>query len=122
VGVHTRQYWKYVKNNASDFQDTMNYIRVPHTYLSTSINSHKLLFYCLITVTVYTICGTNIPHVSLHYMFRPDGAIFRYTGGLQSPVSLSATLPTLASVYIGSAFYVWSLYALCCDMYCLLDI
>jgi hypothetical protein len=32
-------------------------------------------------------------------MFRPDGAIFRYSGDLQSPVSLPATLPTLASVY-----------------------
>jgi hypothetical protein len=32
-----------------------------------------------IMVTVYTIRGTNMPHVSLHYMFRPDGAIFRYT-------------------------------------------
>jgi hypothetical protein len=33
-----------------------------------------------ITVTVYTLRGTNIPHVSLHYMFWPDGAIFRYIG------------------------------------------
>jgi hypothetical protein len=54
---------------------------------------------CFITVTVHTIRGTNIPHVSLHYMFRSDGAIFRYVGVLQSAVSLSATLPTLASVY-----------------------
>jgi hypothetical protein len=38
-----------------------------------------------IMVTVYTICGTNIPHVSLHDMFRPDGAIFRYIAVLQSP-------------------------------------
>jgi hypothetical protein len=32
-------------------------------------------------------------------MFWPDGAIFRHIGVLQSSVSLSATLPTLASVY-----------------------
>jgi hypothetical protein len=43
---------------------------------------------CFISVTVYTIRGTNIPHVSLHYMFQPDGAIFRYIGVLQSPVFL----------------------------------
>jgi hypothetical protein len=57
-------------------------------------------------------------------MFRPDGAIFRYMGVLQSPVPLSATLPTLASVYtLGvRCMYVWFLYALCCEMYCLLDI
>jgi hypothetical protein len=45
-------------------------------------------------VTVYTTRGTNIPHVSVHYMFRPDEAIFRYIGVLQSPVSLSATCAT----------------------------
>jgi hypothetical protein len=41
----------------------------------------------------------KLPHVSLHYMFRPDGAIFMYTGVLQSPFSPSATLPRVASVY-----------------------
>jgi hypothetical protein len=65
---------------------------------------------CFITVTVYTIRGTNIPHVSLHYMFRPDGAIFRYIGVLQSPVSLSAALPALASVYTLGVRCMYGLY------------
>jgi hypothetical protein len=51
-------------------------------------------------VTFYTIRGTNTSHIFPHDMFRPDGAIFRYIGVLQSPFSFSATLPTLASVYI----------------------
>jgi hypothetical protein len=29
--------------------------------------------------TLYTIRGENIPYVFLYNMFRPDGAIFRYT-------------------------------------------
>jgi hypothetical protein len=33
---------------------------------------------CFIVVSVYTIRGTDIPYVFLYYMFRPDGAIFRY--------------------------------------------
>jgi hypothetical protein len=63
-----------------------------------------------IIVTVYTIRGTNIPHVSLHYMFRPDEPIFRYIGVLQSPVFLSATLPTLASVYTLGVRGMYGLY------------
>jgi hypothetical protein len=63
-------------------------------------------------VTVYTIHGTNIPHISFH-TFRPDGAIFRYTRVLQSPVSLYATFPhTGQCLHIGSALYVWSFYAI----------
>jgi hypothetical protein len=61
-------------------------------------------------VTVYTFRGTSVPHVSLHGMFRPDGAIFRYIGVLQSPVSLSATLPTLASVYTLGVHYMYALF------------
>jgi hypothetical protein len=47
--------------------------------------------------------GTNIPHVSLHYMFRLDGAIFRYIGVynrlfpfllLSSTTSLWSWVPT----------------------------
>jgi hypothetical protein len=74
------------------------------------VNVNKQRF---ITVTVYTIRGTNIPHVYLHYVFRPDGAIFRYTGVLQSPVSLSATLSTLASVYTLGVRCMYGLYMLC---------
>jgi hypothetical protein len=43
-------------------------------------------------------------------MFRPDEAIFRYIGGLQSPVSLSATLPTLDSVYTLGVRCVYGFY------------
>jgi hypothetical protein len=43
-------------------------------------------------------------------MFRPDGAIFRYIWVLQSPVSLSATLPTLASVYTLGVRCIYGLY------------
>jgi hypothetical protein len=75
-------------------------------------SSCKYYYECFITVTVYTIRGTNIPHVSLHYMFRPDGAIFTYIGVLQSPVSLSAALPTLASVYILGAGCMCGLFML----------
>jgi hypothetical protein len=36
-----------------------------------------------ITVTVYTIRGTNTAHVFPHVVFRPDGAIVKYIGVLQ---------------------------------------
>jgi hypothetical protein len=35
---------------------------------------------CYIIVSVYTICGTDIPYVFFYYMFRRDGATFRYIG------------------------------------------
>jgi hypothetical protein len=35
---------------------------------------------CIRQYYIYTILGTNIPHVSLHYMFWPDRAIFKYIG------------------------------------------
>jgi hypothetical protein len=41
-----------------------------------------------------------VAQIRVYHMFRPDGAIFRYIGVLQSLVSLSDTPPTLASVYI----------------------
>jgi hypothetical protein len=43
--------------------------------------------------TVYTIRGTKAPHVFPHDMFRPDGAIFRYIGVLQSPFSFLLLSP-----------------------------
>jgi hypothetical protein len=49
----------------------------------------------------------------IYHTFRPDGAIFRYIGVLQSPVSLSATLPTLASVYTLGVRCVYGLYMPC---------
>jgi hypothetical protein len=53
----------------------------------------KLTKQCFISVTVCTTRGKNVPYVSLHCVFRPDGAIIRSTGGSQ----VSAILPTLAS-------------------------
>jgi hypothetical protein len=74
-------------------------------------------------VTVYTIRGKNILHVSLYDMFRPDGVIFRYIGVLQSPFSLSATLPTLTSVYtLGVRCMYGLLCHYCCEIYYLWDI
>jgi hypothetical protein len=58
-----------------------------------------------------------IPHVSLHYMFRPDGAIFRYIEVLQSPVSLSATLPTVASVYALGVPCMYGMFMLCVEKF-----
>jgi hypothetical protein len=49
----------------------------------------------------------------IYHMFRPDGAIFMYTGILQSPVSLTATLPTLASVYILGVRCMYGFYMPC---------
>jgi hypothetical protein len=57
--------------------------------------------------------GTNMPHVFLNYMFQSDGAIFRYIGVLQPPVSLSAALPTLASVYTLGVRCMYGLYMPC---------
>jgi hypothetical protein len=75
--------------------------------------------FSFIIVTVYTIRGINIPHVSLHYMFRPDGAIFMYIGVLQSPVSLSATLSTLTSVYTLRVCCMYGSYVLPCIAKCI---
>jgi hypothetical protein len=62
-------------------------------------NSETYLDFFIIMATIYTIRGTNTPHVFLHDMFRPDRAIFRYIWGLQSPFSVMILSPTLASVY-----------------------
>jgi hypothetical protein len=48
----------------------------------------------------------------IYYMFRPDVAIFRYIRSQQSPVSFSATLPTLTSVFTLGVHYMY------CFMWC----
>jgi hypothetical protein len=77
---------------------------------------------CFIMVTVYTIRGTNTPHVFPHDMFRPDGNIFRYIGVLQSSFSfllLSSHWPVfthwecLVCMVFSCPF---------CEIYCLWDI
>jgi hypothetical protein len=62
---------------------------------------------CFITVTVHTIRSTNIPHVSLHDMFRSDEAIFRHIGILQSPVFTFCYSPhTGHCLHFGTALHV----------------
>jgi hypothetical protein len=65
-----------------------------------------------ITVTIYTIHGTNIPHVSLHYMFSS------WWGHLQvhwrftiACFSFCYSPHTGQCLHIRSALSVWSLYA-----------
>jgi hypothetical protein len=77
---------------------------------------------CFIMVTVYTIHGTNIPHVFPHDIFWLDGAIFRYIGVLQSPFSFLLLSPHWP-VFAHRECVVCMVF-LCpfCKIYCLWDI
>jgi hypothetical protein len=70
----------------------------------------KFVVWCFIIVSVYTICGTDIPlRFYFYYMFRPEGAIFRYSRiRAHNPYFFSCCSPhTGQCLHIGSALYVW---------------
>jgi hypothetical protein len=77
---------------------------------------------CFIMVTAYTIRGTNTSHVFPHNMFRPDGAIFRYTGVLQWPFSFLLLSPHWPVFTHWECMVCTVFLRPFCKIYCLWDI